>query len=363
MRILILGANGQVGREVCLFLHCLGADVIPVSRSLLGGVFLERCGLTCRVGSVARPDDAVALLRDADMVADFSAPRGGLQGEVRPSVSANIENCLQYAPARIPFVYISTVSAFGMRHGEAPLRKYLLPHSRYAADKRHYERVALDGGHDRPVFVLRLGQVHGELQAVSMEFRREVRDQVHLPFPPETLSYTVFAYSIAETLLHIGRGMEQPGRYSLVSVPQWSWREVYEYWSRREGIDATITGGPTMVQSPLVAPVRRWVAQRVVAHRDLLTSYGLGRSPRLQERAQAAYLRRRATNELAAGGPPVTRSFWPGEVPGNRLVSLSDSRTSMDLATEWVRRLIADAPRSTSLGSKPGFLEGEAARR
>src|SRR5712691_12660779 len=78
MRIGIIGANGMVGREVALFLALMGGEVVPICRSRLAGAFLERCGLTCRYGSVAFRDEAVTLLEDCDLVADFSLPRGSL---------------------------------------------------------------------------------------------------------------------------------------------------------------------------------------------------------------------------------------------------------------------------------------------
>ncbi len=114
MKIAVVGANGQVGREVCLFLSVMGVQVIPVSRTQLGGVFLERCALACRYGAVGNPKEAGRLLEDCNLVVDFSHPHG-LPSQVRPAVKANIQNILRLAPPGCPYIYISSISAFGMR--------------------------------------------------------------------------------------------------------------------------------------------------------------------------------------------------------------------------------------------------------
>ncbi|MBU4376666.1 MAG: NAD(P)-dependent oxidoreductase, partial [Candidatus Omnitrophica bacterium] len=234
MNIAVIGANGQVGREVCLFLSVFGVKVVPISRTELGGIFLERCGLSCRYGTIGNIEDAKRLLDGCDLIADFSHPHG-LPTEVRTAVKSNIENALRWAPAKSPYVYMSTISAFGMAHGRSKMRNYRLAHTRYAADKRYLERLVLAGQAKRDVYVLRLGQLHGYLQKVSQEFMEEAAlgEEVHLPFSSNTASYTVFCFTIAEALVNIALGKEKPGRYTLVSTPSWTWGEVYAHWARQ----------------------------------------------------------------------------------------------------------------------------------
>src|SRR5437867_4211094 len=96
--IAILGANGQVGSEVCLFLSLMSdIRVVPICRTRLASVFLRRCGLECRHGSLNNSDEARRLLEGADLVADFSLPRG-LPSEVNAASQAIIGTAIAQAP-------------------------------------------------------------------------------------------------------------------------------------------------------------------------------------------------------------------------------------------------------------------------
>lgn len=366
MNIAVIGANGQVGREVCLFLSVMGVKVVPISRSELGGIFLERCGLKCRYGAIGNQEDAKRLLEGCDLVADFSHPQG-IPAEVRPAVKSNIENVLKWAPAESPYVYFSTISAFGMLHGESKLKNYHLAHTRYAADKQYLERLALSGQKKRDVYALRLGQVHGDLQKVSQEFMEEVAlGKVYLPFSSNTPSYSVFCFTIAEALVNVALGKERPGLYTLVSTPAWTWGEVYAYWARQhdsklelvtnenQEMEQSIFRLPLNMIHFLLTPVKRLV----ITHRELFMIYLLMGFPKTQDRMRAEYLRRRAAAEIAQGRPEerVLRKFWVGEVPGERLTSLSDSRLTMENSMRAVRTIVASiltaSPGGESCGSR-----------
>lgn len=351
MKIAVIGANGQVGREVCLFLSVMGVKVVPISRTELGGIFLERCGLQCRYGAIGNPEDAKRLLEGCDLVVDFSHPHD-LPAQVRPAVKSNIENALRLAPAESPYVYISTMSAFGMSPSESKMKNYLLSHTRYAADKRYLERVALSGQGKRDVYVLRLGQVHGDLQRASQEFMVEAAlGKVYLPFSVNTASYTVFCFTIAEALMNIALGKERPGRYTLVSTPPWTWGEVYAYWARQHDSELKlVTNENQELQQSifrLLLNLGRFLLTPVIrfgiAHRELIMNYLLMRFPEIQDRMRAEYLRRKAVAEIAQGRQEggTRRKFWTGEVPGERLASLSDSRLTMESATQAVRTIVA----------------------
>ena len=85
-RIGIIGANGQVGSEVCLFLTLRNdVEVVPICRTEIASSFLRRCGLACRHGRASDRADAERLLADLDLIADFSLPTGSAS-EVRAAI-------------------------------------------------------------------------------------------------------------------------------------------------------------------------------------------------------------------------------------------------------------------------------------
>ena len=366
MKIAVIGANGQVGREVCLFLSVMGIQVLAISRSEIGGAFLERCGVTCAYGSVGKPEEARSMLAGCDLVADFSHPRSGLVGEIRSAIRSNIESVLQWAPPNAPYVYISTINAFGMRDGNSELKNYWLSHSRYSANKRYGEKLAFRGKTSRSVYILRLGHVHGELQKVSAETIEEVSSgRGVFPFDPNTESYTVFCFSIAEALKNIGAGRESPGRYTLVSTPGWSWKDLYSYWADRVNCQFEFV----VRQRSTSSNVRlRWFGKKCSAplvqwsmrNRELILNYFLGHFPTIEARISAEYLRRKAASEISAYARDAepAREFMMGQIPGRRLTSLSDSRVSMGSTAGLVRNLIDKATFGITVKKKVGVDVG-----
>ena len=352
MKIAVIGANGQVGREVSLFLHVMGVDVVPVSRTEIGGVFLERCGLTCRYGSVSDENDAIRVLEGCDLIVDFAHPTG-LPSKIRKAVKSNIDNIVRCAPQKTPYVYISTISAYGMRDEDSKMKNYFFPRSLYAGDKRHLERHALSYKKKRDIYVLRLSQVHGILQTVSHEFKEETASgNITLPFSANTDSYTVFCYSIAEAMINIAQGKERPGLYTFVSTPTWSWGEVYTYWAKQCGRKLEISfqgivdsdGSHFRFFRNLANFLLTPLIRLGIKHRQLILNYLLVGNYWFQERMQAEYLRRRASAEMSQGtNSEESRKFQIGKIPGKRLSSLTDSRLTMEEATLAVSLIIDSA--------------------
>jgi nucleoside-diphosphate-sugar epimerase len=229
-RIAVIGANGQVGAEVCLFLHVRAdVDVVPIARSEYSTSLLRRAGLACRHGSMATQEEARILTAGCDLVADFSWPRGSPR-QIREFARANVGSAVLASPDARAHVFVSTQSVYRLTAGE--------PHYRiYARTKRYAESVALRAGQrrGRPVYVLRLGQVHGPLQSVSHDLIEAMRPGRVLV--PRMESSIVFAFTVAEALAHVALGRETPGTYTLTSVPAWSWREATtpsaRAWRRR----------------------------------------------------------------------------------------------------------------------------------
>ena len=70
-RVAILGANGQVGTELCMFLHLGGfARPVAVARSEYSLAMLRRLGIESRVAA----DDVRRVIEDCDAVVDLVHP-------------------------------------------------------------------------------------------------------------------------------------------------------------------------------------------------------------------------------------------------------------------------------------------------
>jgi len=157
---------------------------------------------------------------------------------------------------------------------------------------------------------------------------------------PRTESFAVFAFTVAEALAHIALGRESPGTYTLTAVPPWSWREVHLYYAERANVRAEI------VEAPVREVHRRaWLAPawRLAVHqRELLHDLAYRWWPAIAERARATYLKRRARADVQGAAPEPWRPYIQDKrVPGRRLTSLSDSRSTMHEDTRRVEELLA----------------------
>lgn len=350
--VAIIGANGQVGSEVIL--HLSGNPnirVVPICRNAVGAAFLSHCGIECRVGNIRNGLECRELLRGVDVVADFTLPVGGAS-EVKASMKGIIESVMENAQEGAPYVYLSSITAFGFPDFRAPLRYYRISQNQYGTLKRYAEALVERhaGRTRRKAIIYRVGVVHGELQAVSRKIMEDIRNSEGVTaFVPDAPSYTVFAYSIAESI--VGALTEPSGTYTLVSNPAWSWQDVYHYYARHLLIQPQVEVVPQTDRRAgqwrrawdvVSEPVVRWS----VAHRGAIGTYLASRSKPLESQLRAAYLRRMAlhelTNEVEAGRwQPFGMNF--DTLPGKRLPCLTDSRITMEESGRKVRDLVAEA--------------------
>jgi nucleoside-diphosphate-sugar epimerase len=350
--IAIIGANGQVGSEVALYLSLFpGVKVLPICRSRLASTILRRCGLECRHGDISEESQCRELLSGCDVVADLSLPKG-LPSQIRVASRRLVANAIRYAPPTATYVYMSSIMAYGMKEYSQRLRHYRIPRTVYASWKRYAEKLALRLGaqHRRPVYILRLGDVHGELQNISGILLTGIRNET--AWVPGGYSYTVFAFSIAEALANIAYAREVPGRYMLVSEPGYTWKEVFEVYARRAGMVPAVV----VEASEPKHDVMQWMVRAAsgvidpfvrmsITHRELIAGNFLHYFPRLELSLKAAYSRRQARLDIASRRADHYRPFlaFRGEtVPGARLRSLSDPRESMAPMEARLRALLKE---------------------
>ncbi|HEX3660176.1 MAG TPA: NAD-dependent epimerase/dehydratase family protein [Acidobacteriaceae bacterium] len=348
--IALVGGNSQVATEVALFLRVTSeTEVVPVCRSVPGSAFLRHCGFTCRIGDMTDPETARRMLEGVDLAVDFSRS-DGTAGEIRRRMTASITNLVRYSPAGCRLAYTSTEMAFGLGAGDTHLRSRAIARTTYGATKRYAEkliqRLAAQAG--KEAYVLRLGQVHGELQSVSAGMRARFRENRPLAMP-NSISDTVFAYTIAEALLHIAEGRERPSLYTLMSTPDWHWEDIYRFYSAECGVDPPLMLYSVSATSFLrrsTDAVRGAAKAMLLRNREVIGSNLLWRLPRLEQRMFARYRAQNAEKEILpinSAEPLASCRPVVGAIPGARLTSLSDSRITMEMPARQVREMLTQA--------------------
>lgn len=337
--IAVIGANGRVGTEVTLLLSLAeGVDVIPIVRSAYAGSFLRRLGVTCRVGSVSDPSVAPELLAGADLVVDFSLP-GGLPSQVKLGMRANMRGILEAAPPGAAYVFISSTMAYGT-DPQGRYQDFLISRTAYSALKRYGERRARVLGRlkSRPVSVLRLGEVHGDLQPVSHDVQKRVRrarDGIALPFCGDVASDVVQCGTIAGTLVQLASSRIDHGVFTVVEEPPVTLRALYERHAQAIGKtlkigDAGVGGSPT-----ISSRLGRVLSQ----NRDFLTAHVLPDNQAVEVRLRGPHHVRSAGAQLAAVEQSryVVPTHRFGTIPGRRPELPSAVRHEMKRAERALR--------------------------
>ncbi len=316
-RIAILGANGQVGAELCLLLRRNpGIELVPVCRNLTGSAFLRYNGIACRHGRPADSAAAPGLFGDCDVIVNC-ALGSGTPAEIRAFDRKLIRNIFNSSKPNASVIHCSTL----MVHGDPRPGRLWRVRDAYGRAKRAAEGFvdAESKRSGKRCFILRLGHVCGPLQNITAKIRKEIASgQVLLP-DRDVPSNTVYTVTIVDAIDSIMSGKERPGTFDLTNAPQWTWREVYTY----EGAQCQRAVVPQLVASPTntglseqaLAWTRRTLgawARAGVVRRTLERVLALA-SPALNDRAQAIWLKMRARAEigaLGAGTTPAPELSW-----------------------------------------------------
>jgi nucleoside-diphosphate-sugar epimerase len=350
----LIGASGQVGLEVCLYLKTY-PDVRPIAvvRSAVSGAMLRRLGVELRVGKLGEPEETAALLRDCDLIVDFSVASGETR-DIMAHYRRHLRATLSAAKPSARYVFISTINALGMNAQFVRPKHYWLPHSIYALTKRKAERLAFQLGRQqgREVHVFRLAHVHGLLQRVSHETAELLR-QWHGPFEyPDAPAHIIFCHSIAEALVQVAAGQVRPACHTLVAEPAWTWRELLEHFAepmaRPEVILRPVASLGMM--SRLRQQVMDWGRALTMRYKETLRANLLQWFPDLERKFQARFYLSRARAEIQAQASAVVyraEGLHEGRIPGQRLASLSDCRVTMPDRARQVQAMLDQLPRGS----------------
>jgi dTDP-4-dehydrorhamnose reductase len=228
--IAVVGANGQVGTELCILLRERGFDVRPIVRNRIAASTFDQHGFDYQIGSVTNADDAQRLLESADTVVIAAFVPWFFGKNPRPARKTNkqiIKNVVKYAPADANQIYFSTLVAFGSEIGLNDWHWYGREKKRIESEFEKYCDNYNSSG-----YVLRLGHVYGPTQDHTRELISELsgRDFVRLPIASEKPSNIISTVTLSHIVEDCAIDEVTPGRYSAVNIPQWSWSDVIEHY-------------------------------------------------------------------------------------------------------------------------------------
>lgn len=327
-KVAIIGANGQVGSEVCLYLRDSKMDLVPISRNRLGSCFLRYSGFRCRHGLLTHEAQAKNLLGDCNVVANFALSPGRSK-EDRLNNQNIIENSIRKSPPGARIIYFSSMTVYGDLDPGTPLSF----RSAYGREKLHGENFArkIAKSENKLLYVFRLGHVCGDLQNITLEIRKEIEGGLVCLPDDKKLSNTVYTATIADAISRVAAGKLNPGTYDLISNPQWTWRQVYELESEMLQKPVKIIERADPESGGAVSAVNlKSIARQIFVLFDLksikeMSFLILKKLPSpVYARLEVLHLGRRASAEIAAlqsacNVPSNKATKWPTVDHGNYL--------------------------------------------
>ena len=298
MKIAIVGANGKVGTELCFFLREeQGIEVVPVVRNIVGSAFLRDQKFECRIFDICDEKQAKDGLADIDVVVISSFVfRAGPEAQILNR--RMIEHSVRFSLPSSKIIYLSSVRALGWRVDRGTSR-FTVPRS-YDRNKRLLEDylLRLCSGTDKTGIALRLGHVYGKNQPRTGAIQELMRrgKPLELLVSSDAASNVVHTATIANCIEVCAKSSIQPGVYSLVNVPQWSWRQVFEYYNE-SGTELMFRDN-SWSRRPVRKRIMQSVWRFVASNRETLAELRQFMPPTLERKLQRRFAIRNAGSQI-----------------------------------------------------------------
>ena len=140
---------------------------------------------------------------------------------------------------------------------------------------------------------------------------------------PKDNSYTIFCYSIAEAIYNIAYDKEKPGIYTGVSFPEWSWSELFQYYSNNKV--------KIIIEENHSFNFYQNIYKIISNNKELIQANFLKYFPNFEKKLKFKNTLAIAKMQISQINNEIYNKFefFEGSLPGNRIKSLSDTRFLM----------------------------------
>ena len=232
-------ADAMLEIELCLLLQAEGLEVVPIMQSEIGSAMIVDRGFSYKVADMTIEEDASDALSDIDIVlfikeATPNAPHG--QPKMAREINQKIvDNLVKYSKRNAVIIYISSISVWGGKLADKYQQDLLVREKKFVENRLQKKCSIWNRKYknQKSAYILRVGHVMGRMQKQTKELEKilDKEREVYIDANGDLESNVAHIMTVVKAILMCQNKDIKPGRYTVVNSPQWSWKDVIEYYS------------------------------------------------------------------------------------------------------------------------------------
>ena len=227
MRIVIVGANGQVGKEIAIILNKWGYEVTALVRNPYGAAYFLVENINYIIADIVSGHEGDDQIKNADVVIIAAVARGEYKNAVKVNEQI-IRSTLEKTTPNTCVYFFSSIRVFS-RTIDSNLSRFD-PLPSYDKEKVHSEKIFLAECKNKKVKcrIFRLGHVIGFNQAKTEKFCNAAKKYNSMLVDGDAYSNTVHTLTICDA---IKKTIWAPDKFivaTLVNKPQWTWKVLFK---------------------------------------------------------------------------------------------------------------------------------------
>jgi len=266
-KILILGASGQIGKELSIKLKDK-LNLYCHARSEIAATYFKENNINYISGEL-KEKEIINEISASDIIFDLAAPNSGTLSQTKQFYKDRLELVIKNMKKDSKFIFASSINAFGMSEHRRLLKNYIIPSSVYCANKRFAEKLSEKLGKQNivDIYILRLSEVHGKYQRASENLKKLI-SQKYIFEVPDTPAWIISISNIEEALMGIIENKEKPGLYTLTNDHIY-WNDLLKFFATEIKCDVKIKIKKN-IKLTFLSYLKNEIKKLIVSRKDLI---------------------------------------------------------------------------------------------
>ena len=266
-KILILGASGQIGKELSIKLKDK-VNLYCHVRSEIAATYFKENNINYISGDL-KEEKIMNQISMSDVIFDLAAPTTGTLSQTKKFYKDRLELVIKNMNKGTKFIFASSINAFGISEYRKLFKNYVIPSSIYCANKRYAEKISQELGKKNliDIYLLRLSEVHGKYQRSSDNLKKLI-SQKYVFEVSDSPAWVVSINTIEEALIKIIEDKEKPGLYTLTNDHIY-WNDLLKFFAKEINYDVKIKIKKNIKPS-LLNYLKKLIKRLIISRKDLI---------------------------------------------------------------------------------------------